>query len=193
MNNHFLIIVDMQNDFITGSLGSEDAQSIVPNVVKKILTHYGPVIATMDTHDEYYNDTLEGKMLPIEHCIENSDGWEMEKQVAKAILTQGNYVGFVKKPTFGSTSLPEVIKQYVENVASVGRNIEELKVPNNKEPEFTIIGLDTDICVISNALLLRAAFPNSKITIDSKCCAGTSKHAHKSALEVAKSCQITVV
>ncbi len=192
MNNHFLVVVDMQNDFINGSLGSENAQKIVPRVVKKILTHTGPVIATVDTHDADYDLTLEGQKLPIVHCVENSEGWEINKEVAAAMITQGNYVGFIKKVTFGSFDLPEAIKKYLRACASVTLDVPALKTPNNQEVKFTIVGLDTDICVISNALILRAAFPNSKIVIDSKCCAGTTPAAHRAALEVAKSCQIDV-
>lgn len=193
MNNHFLIVVDMQNDFINGSLGSADAQKIVPRVVKKILSHGGPVIATMDTHDHDYDLTLEGQMLPVTHCMENTPGWEINKDVASAMLMQGNYVGFVKKNTFGSFDLSEVVRKYNEATGSIAVSISNLKVPNNLPPEFTIVGLDTDICVISNALILRAAFPDSKIVIDSKCCAGTTSAKHRAALEVAKSCQIEVV
>lgn len=192
MNNHFLVVVDMQNDFITGTLGSADAKKIVKKVVKKILTHCGPVIATVDTHDMEYPHTLEGKKLRVTHCVEYSGGWEIERDVATAMLMQGNYIGFVKKNTFGSLDLPEIIKKYITTNKNVEVEFTNLQGPKNGEPEFTIIGLDTDICVISNALILRAAFPNSKITIDSSCCAGTSTTNHRAALNVAKSCQIDI-
>ena len=192
MNNHFLVVIDMQNDFINGSLGSEDAQNIVPRVIKKILNHHGPIIATADTHDSDYDLTLEGKKLPVKHCIELSDGWEINKEVAAAMVTQGNYLGFVKKPTFGSFDVKQIVEEYIHACKMIGINNGNVNMANNPAPEFTIIGLDTDICVISNALILRAAFPDSKITIDSKCCAGTSRKAHAAALEVAKSCQIDI-
>lgn len=193
MNNHFLVVVDMQNDFINGSLGSEDAQKILPKVVKKIMNHNGPIIATVDTHDSDYDLTLEGKMLPVSHCIKLSNGWEINKEVASAMILQGNYIGYVEKNTFGSVELPDVIKNYIDSCKNIGLVFNPIvKVPNNPDPEFTIIGLDTDICVISNALILRAAFPNSKITIDGHCCAGSSRKAHYAALEIAKSCQITI-
>lgn len=194
MNNHFLVVIDMQNDFINGSLGSADAQKILPRVIKKIMNHHGPIIATVDTHDSDYDMTLEGRLLPVAHCIENSDGWEINKEVAAAMISQGNYIGFVKKNTFGSVDLPAVIMEHIEACKNVAINNPNVKMVNSSAlpPEFTIIGLDTDICVISNALILRAAFPNSKITIDSHCCAGTSYKAHRCALETAKSCQINV-
>ena len=192
MNNNFLIIVDPQNDFITGSLGSENAQKIVPNIVKKIFTHFGPIIVTMDTHDaDVYELSLEGIKLPVLHCVKDKPGWEIEPNIAKAIVAHGNYVGYVEKNTFGSIELPNVIKQYM----GLKNKIESpaLVAPKNEKPEFTIVGYDTDICVISNALLLRAAFPDSIIKIYSKCCAGTTTHNHNAALAVARSCQIDVI
>ena len=192
MNNSFLIVVDPQNDFISGSLGSDNAKKIVKNIVKKIFTHFGPIIVTMDTHaEDLYLQTLEGVKLPVTHCIDGKKGWEIEPEIARALLAHGNYIGYVKKPTFGSFELVNVIKQYM----SLGKNIESdlLVTPKNTVPEFNIIGYDTDICVISNALILRAAFPNSIIKIYSKCCAGTTPHNHNAALSVAKSCQIDVL
>lgn len=194
MNNHYLVVVDMQNDFITGSLGNENAVKIVPRVVKKILTHFGPIIATMDTHEfDSYETTLEGKMLPTKHCIELSKGWEIEREVASAMAVQGNFIGSVKKDTFASLDLPEIIKEHSKHLFFMDVDTSKFQVPKTQDLEFTVIGLDTDICVISNALLLRAEFPNSKITIDSRCCAGTTPQRHRAALEVAKSCQINVI
>jgi len=192
MNNDFLIVVDPQVDFITGSLKNENAQKAVSRIVQKVFSHFGPIIATMDSHDrDTYPISLEGKLLPIYHCVEDQPGWEIHPDIAKAIVAHGNYVGYVKKSTFGSLDLPEAIKNYIKsNVCIESTN---LVTPKDTEPTFTIVGFDTDICVISNALILRAAFPNSKITIDSKCCAGSTPHNHRAALDVAKSCQITII
>lgn len=164
-----LIVVDMQNDFITGSLGSKETLAVVPNVVKKIKEWEGSIIVTLDTHRKDYFETLEGKMLPIEHCIRETNGWELDPKVAEALPS--HYIS-LEKPTFGSTILPKL-------------------VTNCKE--FHIIGVCTDICVISNALLLRAYNPNAKIVVDASCCAGTIPERHKMALEVLKSCQIEVI
>lgn len=194
MNNHFLIIVDAQNDFIDGSLKNQDAQNAIQRIVRKILSHGGQIIATADTHNDSYMQTLEGQNLPVCHCIEGTEGWKMNSDIAKACIVQGNYLGYVKKNSFGSLDLPEVIKKVISNFQTL-EDETCLQVPNYSisEPEFTLVGFCTDICVISNALILRAAFPNSKITIDSKCCAGTQKYNHRAALMVAKSCQIDVI
>lgn len=192
MNNDFLIIVDAQLDFITGSLKNENAQKAVPRIVRKVFSHFGPIIATMDTHDrDMYPLSLEGKLLPIYHCVEDQPGWEIHPDIAKAIVAHGNYVGYVKKSTFGSFDLPEAIKNYIKSTTTTESS--NLVTPKPVEPSFTLVGFDTDICVISNALILRAAFPNSIITIDSKCCAGTTPFNHKAALAVAKSCQIDII
>ena len=181
-----LIIVDMQNDFIGGSLGSADAQAIVPHVVKKIYEFDGKtIICTADTHHDDYLSTQEGKNLPITHCIEGSFGWKLNDEVGIALDKadrQGRLFGSVCKNTFGSKDLPKIIYDLM--------SLHEIK---EAELEIELIGLDTDICVISNALLLKAFFPEAKMKIDSKCCAGTSKAAHSAALKVAKSCQIEVI
>lgn len=166
-----LIVIDMQNDFITGNLGSKEAEAIVPAVVKKIREWDGDMIVTLDTHEENYMETLEGHYLPVPHCIRMTDGWEINEEVLGAMSPQ--YVT-IKKPTFGSIELPKLLER-------------------NNYKEFHIIGLCTDICVISNALLLRAHYPNSKIVCDARCCAGVTPEKHKAALEVMKSCQIEVI
>lgn len=165
-----LIVVDMQNDFIHGALGSADAQGIVENVKKKIESFDGTVIFTQDTHGRDYMSTQEGKKLPVSHCIEGTDGWEIcseLKGLAKNCLT---------KPTFGSVVLPEYICDLL-----------------GEEPdEIELVGLCTDICVISNAMILKASFPEAKIAVDSSCCAGVTPQSHDNALAAMASVQIDI-
>lgn len=169
---HFLIVVDMQKDFVDGALGTKEAVVIVPAVVEKIRNFNGEIFATLDTHFENYLETAEGANLPVLHCIKGTDGWTLNKDV-EAALAEKNCV-FVEKPTFGAVDLPAKIK------AAAG------------DEEFTmeLIGLCTDICVISNALILKANFPEAKIFIDEKCCAGVTPEKHLAALETMSSCQI---
>ena len=173
-----LVLVDMQNDFIDGTLGSADAQTIVPAVVEKVRSYDGYIVATRDTHGpDYLTATLEGKLLPVAHCLEGSAGWEICKPVTEAL--EGKvYLGPVNKVTFGSVDLPGVI------AATPGFD---------KSFEIEVVGLDTDICVVSNALSLRMHFPDNVIRVDASCCAGTSPERHRAALETMKSCQIEVV
>ncbi len=166
----YLIVVDMQNDFITGSLGSSLAEEIVPGVVEKVKNFDGKVIFTRDTHFADYMQTQEGKKLPVEHCIKDTDGW----QICDELKPYVNDV--VDKITFGSVDLPAILKNY-------GNEIEEIE----------LCGLCTDICVISNAMILKAAFPEVKITVDSHCCAGVSIDSHNTALEAMKAVQIDVL
>ena len=166
----FLIVVDMQVDFITGSLGSKLAEAIVPNVVEKVKNYDGTVIFTRDTHFADYLSTQEGSKLPVEHCIKDTAGWE----ICNELKTFVNKV--VDKITFGSVDLPEIIKSY-------GEDIEEIE----------LCGLCTDICVISNAMILKAAFPEVKIKVDGNCCAGVSIESHNTALNAMKSVQIEII
>ncbi len=165
----FLIVVDMQVDFITGSLGSELATAIVPNVVEKVKNYDGRVIFTRDTHGEDYLQTQEGRKLPVEHCIKNTDGW----QICDELKPYADEV--IDKITFGSKELPEVIGNYDGEIG-----------------EIELCGLCTDICVISNAMILKAAFPEARITVDSKCCAGVTEESHNTALDAMKAVQIEV-
>ena len=165
----FLIVVDMQVDFITGSLGSKLAEAIVPNVIEKVKNYDGEVIFTRDTHKNDYLKTQEGKKLPVEHCIKDTDGWQICDELKPYVSA------VVDKITFGSVDLPQIIKNY-------GEEIEEIE----------LCGLCTDICVISNAMILKAAFPEVKITVDSKCCAGVTAESHNTALEAMKAVQIEV-
>lgn len=171
----YLIIVDMQKDFINGSLGSKEAEKIVPNVVEKIKNFSGTVLYTMDTHYNNYMETEEGKNLPVIHCIKETDGWELNTDVKKAIEEKIG-MEFVKD-TFGSKELGRYLGDKAEE--------EEIET-------ITLIGLCTDICVISNALLIKAFVPNIPIHIDSSCCAGVTAESHKQALEAMKVCQIQI-
>lgn len=177
-----LIVVDMQNDFITGSLGTKEAVATVPFVLNKI-TEYdiNDIYVTRDTHHDDYMSTNEGKHLPVEHCIENTWGWELEASVNKAL--QGAKI--VNKPTFGSTELVDILTKVYENIPP--------SLDGTKELDIELIGLCTDICVVSNALLLKAHLPEITIRVDSKCCAGVTPASHEAALTTMKMCQIEVV
>ena len=169
-----LIVIDMQNDFIDGSLGTPEAVAIVPKVLEKI--HSYPVeeiIFTRDTHEENYLETKEGKCLPVEHCIRGTEGWQIRPELQIA----GQGAAVFDKPTFGSVELASYITMI-----------------NEMEPiEVEMVGLCTDICVVSNALLLKAANPEMEITVDSACCAGVTPEKHEAALETMRSCQINVI
>ena len=169
-----LIVVDMQKDFVDGALGTIEAQGIVENVVEKIKNHDGDIIVTYDTHFENYMQTQEGKNLPVPHCIKGTDGWQLDKKVQLAL--ENREYKTIEKLTFGSTELPEYIKAHY----------------NEKDIEIELIGLCTDICVVSNALLLKANFLETKISVDAKCCAGVTVDSHNAALTTMKMCQIEV-
>ncbi len=176
MKREVLIVVDMQNDFVDGALGSTEAVAILDKVVHKIQNFSGDIIVTKDTHGKDYMDTREGRFLPVPHCIKGTEGWELNKRVKLAL--DNKKVRTVCKPTFGSTELVEVIRKYEEDNA-----IENIQ----------LIGLCTDICVVSNALLLKANFPELDISVDSACCAGVTPEKHEAALETMCSCQIDVL
>lgn len=162
-----LIVVDMQKDFIDGSLGTAEAIAIVPRVKDKIAAYMAAgyeIIYTRDTHGEDYLDTPEGKKLPIKHCIKGTDGW----QIADGLYVEG--CKCIDKPNFGWPNWDKM----------------ELK-------DVELIGLCTDICVISNALIIKAIFPNAEVSVDASCCAGVTIETHKAALETMKMCQITIV
>lgn len=167
-----LIVVDMQNDFITGALGTKEAQAIVPRVAEKIKSFDGRVIFTRDTHFENYLSTREGRNLPVTHCVQGTPGWEICPQLAPLCKEAP-----IDKPTFGSTSLGEM-----------------LAAADRSEPieSITLIGLCTDICVISNALLIKAFLPEVDVRVDASCCAGVTPESHKTALAAMLPCQISV-
>ena len=169
-----LIVVDMQNDFITGSLGTAEAQSIVGAAAEKIRGFDGDIFVTLDTHFEDYLTTSEGKMLPVEHCIKGTEGWELSSEIQSAL--DGKNYEVVEKNTFGSVRLPEIIKERYDA----------------KEIEIELIGLCTDICVVSNALILKAHFPETPISVDVSCAAGVTKELHEAAAATMRSCQINI-
>ena len=166
-----LVVIDMQKDFINGSLGSLQAQQVVSAVVEKVTKHSGPVAYTLDTHHDDYLMTNEGKKLPIQHCIKGQKGHQVIEEL-KDLLK--NAICF-EKPTFGSVELATFIAAD-PTIATV-----------------ELIGVCTDICVVSNALLIKAMAPQLSILVDAKCCAGTTQERHKAALETMRSCQIDVI
>lgn len=169
-----LIVIDMQNDFIDGCLGTQEAQEIVPKAAKKIRTFDGKVIFTRDTHSDNYMDTQEGKNLPVPHCIEGTEGHQLQKDVLAACEERG--AAGIDKLTFGARELPRFIEEHCPE------GIEGIE----------LIGVCTDICVISNALLLKAFFPEIPISVDASCCAGVSPNSHRNALEAMEMCQIGI-
>lgn len=166
-----LVVVDIQKDFVDGALGTKEAVAIIDNAVKKIENFEGDIIVTYDTHFENYMETQEGKNLPIPHCIKGTDGWQLNEKIQQAVDKKG-YIA-IEKPTFGSIDLPKTI--------------------NKNYDEIELIGLCTDICVVSNAILLKANFLETKITIDASCCAGVTPESHNAALLTMKMCQINVI
>lgn len=164
-----LIVVDMQNDFISGSLGTKEAQSIVGNVAEKIKNFNGKIVFTRDTHGEAYMDTQEGKNLPVSHCVIGTDGWQIYPTLAPYAKE------VIDKPTFGSVTLAHLLSA-MDNIDSI-----------------TLVGICTDICVISNAMLLKAFMPEVPITVDASCCAGVTPESHKNALAAMKCCQINII
>ena len=168
----YLIVVDMQNDFIDGSLGTKEAVEIVGRVAEKVRSFDGEVIFTRDTHGEDYLQTQEGKRLPVVHCVKDSAGWQIREG-----LEEIRPCTVLDKPTFGSTELGVLLarRDLEETIGSV-----------------TLVGLCTDICVISNALLIKAFLPETPIVVDAACCAGVTPQSHLGALEAMKMCQITI-
>ncbi len=167
-----LVVVDMQKDFIDGALGTKEAVAIVDNVAQAVRAFDGEVIFTRDTHHDDYLETQEGKNLPEPHCIEGTDGWQLDRKLE--VLRTGAMKIF-DKPTFGSVALAEYLK--------ADKEIESV----------TLIGLCTDICVISNALLIKANMPEVPVQVIEKCCAGVTPQSHANALEAMKMCQIQIV
>lgn len=172
-----LIVVDMQNDFISGALGSEAAQAIVPKIKEKIDKYKGDVVFTRDTHHKDYLTTQEGINLPVKHCIVGTKGWQICDEL-KLYTKEGRNLH--DKATFGSMELPNNLRY-----RCLGKN-EELE-------EIELCGLCTDICVISNAMILKAAYPETKITVDASCCAGVTPASHNIALQAMKAVQINIV
>ena len=179
-----LIVIDMQNDFVTGPLGTPEAVSVVNKIEQKIknTSFPTPVIFTRDTHQDNYLNTLEGEKLPIEHCIEATPGWCIVDALRKAIKDADVSLPIViNKNSFGYTDWKDLFSTLYKNSWAEAIN------------EIEIVGVCTDICVISNALILKALFPEIRISVDASCCAGTTPEMHKKALDVMKSCQIDII
>lgn len=168
---NILVVIDMQNDFIDGALGTKEAVGIVAGVKNKIKEFDGKIYFTRDTHFENYLETQEGSKLPVKHCIKDTDGW----QISSELLPYAKEI--INKPTFGSYELAELLAQ------------EDKK---EKIGSVTLVGLCTDICVISNAMLIKAKLLEAEIIVDSNLCAGVTPSSHQNALEAMKMCQITV-
>lgn len=183
MKKNILIVVDMQNDFIDGALGTSEAKMIVPNVVNKIHSYIKDddiILVTRDTHHEDYLFTEEGKNLPVEHCIKGTYGWELNKDVLDA-LNDGDVLrkrGTLDKPTFGSFAL--------------GLKLEKINEIFDIE-NIEVIGLCTDICVISNAIIAKSVLPNVHIKVDASCCAGVTPESHNIALDEMRTLQVEVL
>lgn len=168
-----LLVVDMQNDFVDGALGTPEAQAMVDRMLDKVKAFEGPILFTQDTHGPDYLETQEGRLLPVEHCIKGTPGWEIIPQLASL----GSWP-VLEKNTFGSKDLIKV-----------------LEAMNEEEPirSITLAGLCTDICVISNALLIKAYLPEVEIRVDAACSAGVTPQSHETALEAMRACQITIL
>ena len=169
-----LVAVDLQKDFVDGALGTPEAVSIIPKAVEKIRSFDGPIFVTYDTHFENYLETAEGKQLPVAHCIKGTDGWQLNTAVEAALKNKDCTP--VEKHTFGSTALPQLIRE----------------AAGSDTIAIELIGLCTDICVVSNALILKAYFPEAIIAVDAACCAGVTPAAHEAALKTMQSCQIQI-
>jgi nicotinamidase-related amidase len=168
-----LVVVDMQNDFIDGALGTPEAEKIVPEAAEKIRTFEGRVLFTRDTHEPDYAETQEGRKLPVAHCIRGTGGWQLRAEI-DALRTEPA----IDKNTFGSILLAETLRELHQNSP-----IERIE----------LIGLCTDICVISNALLLKAFLPEIPILVDASCCAGVTPERHRQALSAMQACQIDIL
>ncbi|MBR6769947.1 MAG: cysteine hydrolase [Lachnospiraceae bacterium] len=173
-----LVVIDMQNDFIDGALGTKEAEAIVDRVAEKIRTYSSNCIyATRDTHEKDYLQTMEGNYLPVEHCIRGTKGWQLHPRIEEALKSsdaQGAVI--VDKSTFGSQELTQRLGEEYEG----------------EDVEIELIGLCTDICVVTNALLLKTRLPQARIQVDASCCAGVTPESHVAALLTMKMCQIEV-
>ena len=166
-----LVVVDMQNDFIDGALGTTEAQEMLPRMVAKLTAEQAAgtvLVFTMDTHGADYLQTQEGQKLPVEHCIRGTAGWQIADALQPFVREAA---AILEKPTFGATALPAVLVDY---------------------DEIELVGLCTDICVISNALLAKAFYPEKRITVDAACCAGVTPESHANALAAMRMCQVEV-
>ncbi len=171
----FLVVVDMQKDFVDGALGTAEAAAMTPRAAERIRDFDGEIFVTFDTHFENYMDTAEGRKLPVPHCIRGTEGWALTPAVAAAL--EGKRWTAVEKKTFGSVDLPGLIGQ-----AAGGEDF-----------SIELLGLCTDICVVSNALLLKANYPEVPIAVRADCCAGVTPASHEAALTTMRFCQIDIL
>ena len=166
-----IVVVDMQNDFVDGALGTQEAQAMLPCLVEKLKAEQTvgtALVFTMDTHGADYLETQEGKKLPVEHCIRGTVGWQIADALQPFVREAA---AILEKPTFGATTLPAALADY---------------------DEIEFVGLCTDICVISNALLVKAFYPEKHIRVDASCCAGVTPESHANALAAMRMCQVEV-
>lgn len=175
MEHKYLIVIDMQNDFVTGALGTAEARTIVPRVVRKAKGFQGAVILTQDTHGNDYLTTQEGRILPIPHCIRGTEGWRLVPELDRLKKELGLTV--YEKSTFGSIRLAKAL--YEKNKK---RRIDFIE----------LVGLCTDICVVSNAILFKAFLPETHIVVDASCCAGVTPETHAAALTTLRNCQVEI-
>lgn len=171
---NLLLVIDMQNDFIDGALGTKEAQAIVPRVAQRMKDFDGRILATRDTHPENYLDTQEGRKLPVKHCIRGTKGWGLRPEIGELVAEPP-----IDKATFGSLEL--------------GNRLWAFDEKEERIESVTLIGLCTDICVISNAMIVKAALPETRVIVDASCCAGVTPESHRQALEAMKVCQIEVI
>lgn len=164
---HALVVIDMQKDFVDGALGTPEAVSMLPRLVEKLKSTSKDLFFTQDTHFDNYLETLEGKNLPVPHCLKNSEGWQIVPELVEFL----NGAIVLEKNSFGSLDLPKLLEGY---------------------DSIELVGLCTDICVISNAMILKAAFPEIPISVDPICCAGVTPESHARALESMRACQIEI-
>ena len=172
---HFLVVVDIQNDFVDGALGTKEAVGIIDNAKAFIENFEGEIFVTYDTHFEDYLTTAEGKKLPVVHCVKNTEGWQLNEKIESAL--KGKDYTALEKLTFGSTELANFIKEKADD----------------EDFDITLIGLCTDICVVSNALILKANFYEKEIFVKENCCAGVTPESHNAALTTMKMCQINII
>lgn len=163
-----IVVIDVQNDFVDGALGTKDAEAMIPRLVEKLRNEKDAhLVFTKDTHKEDYLETQEGKKLPVKHCVKNTQGWEIYPALNEFL----EKAEVIEKKSFGTTRLPSVVAKY---------------------DEVELVGLCTDICVVSNALILKAFFPEKPISVDASCCAGVTPESHQAALDVMKNCQVEI-
>ena len=178
--NNVLIIVDMQNDFTSGVLGNKECEAAVQKVVDVINNNeYDEVYLTKDTHHENYLKTQEGKNLPIEHCIEGTNGWLVREEIIEAVTNNTANLYCIRKSTFGSRHLAKKLRKKYKK--------------DEKNTSITLVGVCTGICVISNAMLIKTALPEAKINVIEKACACVTPESHKTAIEAMKRCQINII